>query len=428
MPAPAKLLTYYGDDFTGSTDVMEALAIHGVKTLLYTRLPSAAEALEADSYQAIGLAGISRSQSPEWMDTHLPGIYAWLKSLQARFCHYKVCSTFDSSPQVGSIGRAIDVGASCFSQATIPLIVGAPQLRRYTFAGNLFAGYQGETFRIDRHPVMSRHPVTPMTEADLRIHLGRQTAQTVTLANHEPTAGIVLFDVHDAATQRAAGDWLLSLPEGALPFVAGSSGVEYALMKALEGSADVPGSASFAPLEPLSQVAVVSGSVSPTTERQIKYAGAHGFDLLAIDTLALARREPSVIASAVHAALRSLGAGRSPLVHTAAGPSTDLRGALDAIPGGRENIGVGLGVILRDILQRNGLRRAIVAGGDSSSHALGQLDIFALSTRLPLPESPGSPLCRTHSANPQFARLEIALKGGQVGRDDYFVRLRDGLT
>ena len=94
----SRLLSYYGDDFTGSTDVMEALASHGVETVLFTRLPTASEFEPYKNHEAVGLAGTSRSQTPQWMDEHLPPIYAWLKSLSARFCHYKVCSTFDSSP------------------------------------------------------------------------------------------------------------------------------------------------------------------------------------------------------------------------------------------------------------------------------------------------------------------------------------------
>src|SRR5689334_1501424 len=104
------LLSFYGDDFTGSTDVMEALASHGIETVLFTRKPSGDEFKPFAGYQAVGLAGTSRSQTPEWMDANLPGAFAWLKSLGARFCHYKVCSTFDSSPTVGSIGKAIDIG------------------------------------------------------------------------------------------------------------------------------------------------------------------------------------------------------------------------------------------------------------------------------------------------------------------------------
>ena len=133
----------------------------------------------------MGIAGTSRSQTPEWMDEHLPRHFSWLKQLGARFCHYKVCSTFDSAPHVGNIGRAIEIGRRVFGQSITPLVVGAPQLKRYTAFGHLFAGYQGETYRIDRHPVMSRHPVTPMDEADLRRHLARQTELPVDLVPAE---------------------------------------------------------------------------------------------------------------------------------------------------------------------------------------------------------------------------------------------------
>ena len=101
-----RLLAYYGDDFTGSTDVMEALATHGIDTVLFTRLPGPEEFAPFASYPAMGLAGTSRSETPAWMSERLPPIFAWLKSLDARVCHYKVCSTFDSSPAIGSIGRA----------------------------------------------------------------------------------------------------------------------------------------------------------------------------------------------------------------------------------------------------------------------------------------------------------------------------------
>src|SRR3954447_15763126 len=99
------LLSYYGDDFTGSTDVMESMALHGVRTVLFTRIPSEEERGRFTGYEAVGIAGTSRSQTPQWMDEHLPEYFHWLKGLGARFCQYKVCSTFDSAPHVGSIGR-----------------------------------------------------------------------------------------------------------------------------------------------------------------------------------------------------------------------------------------------------------------------------------------------------------------------------------
>jgi uncharacterized protein YgbK (DUF1537 family) len=369
------LISYYGDDFTGSTDVMEALASHGVKTVLFTRLPTQDEFHPFTEHQAIGLAGSSRSQTPEWMERHLPPAFEWLRALDARFCHYKVCSTFDSSPAVGSIGRAIEIAQRVFNQVTVPLIVGAPQLKRYTFAGNLFAAFQGELYRIDRHPVMSRHPVTPMDEADLRIHLGRQTRQTVRLAKPGMTEpGIYMFDVVDQQTQVKAGEFLLSLPENALPFLAGSSGVEYALVKALEAQGQLPEQTAFADLPGVERMLTVSGSVSPTTERQIRYALANGFDGIAADTLQLgSENNEAEIARLIEAASALLDQGKSPIIYTALGSATDKGAALDA--SARQRLGRALGQIARNCVERFRLSRLVIAGGDSSSHALGELDI-----------------------------------------------------
>ena len=123
-----------------------------------------------------------------------------------------------------------------------------------------------------------------------------------------------------------------------------------------------------------------------------------------------------------------MGEGRSVLVYTALDAETDRGGPLDQIPGGRHRVGQGLGRIARACIEAFGLRRAILAGGDTSSHALGELDVFALTTRFPLLATPGSPLCTAASADARLDGIEIAMKGGQVGGDDYFVALRDGLA
>jgi 3-oxoisoapionate kinase len=429
------LLSWYGDDFTGSTDVMESMALSGVRTVLFTRIPTDAERARFEGFEAVGIAGTSRSETPSWMDRTLPRHFEWLKGLGARFCLYKVCSTFDSAPHVGSIGRAIEIGRSVFGQSMTPLVVGAPQLRRYTAFGHLFAGYQGETYRIDRHPVMSRHPVTPMAEADLRIHLSRQTSLPVGLVPAHLTGdddevdrviaaagGIVLFDVLDMATQLQTGRQLIRLAHRLGPFIAGSSGVNYALVRALG-----LGGTRFSALAGVDRIIAVSGSCSPTTARQIRHALAHGFTGLHADPLELAGDDgEQAVRRITEETARILGAGRSVLVHTALDPGTDRGTRLDAIPGGRHRVGRALGRIARRAITGCGLRRAILAGGDTSSHALGELDVFALTTRFPLPATPGSPLCTAASADPALDGLEIAMKGGQVGGDDYFVALRDG--
>nr|WP_306766307.1 four-carbon acid sugar kinase family protein [Shinella pollutisoli] len=426
------LLCYYGDDLTGSTDVMEALATRGTPTILFTGIPTAEEAARFPGRRAVGIAGTSRSETPAWMDAHLPPVFAWMKESGAALCHYKVCSTFDSSPAVGSIGRAIDIAAAVFGQACTPLVVGAPELQRYTAFGNLFAHFGPDIFRIDRHPVMRRHPVTPMDEADLRIHLGRQTEKSIglvdflrlknglppeELSRRADADAILLFDVLDEETKAATGRHLWSLRSDCR-FVAGSSGVEYALVAEAAGTPlsgkvrAVPGPGGRGP------IAVVSGSCSPTTARQIRHALENGFAGIPVDPAALAEGAEPAVRAALDAAAAALGAGRSPLLYTALG-SAD---AADAIDG--HAIGRGLGRILAGIVRRHGLGRVVVAGGDTSSHAIKELSISALELLAPLPGCPGSPLC-TAFLKTEGEELEIAFKGGQVGTDAYFTIVRD---
>ncbi|NUQ28317.1 MAG: four-carbon acid sugar kinase family protein, partial [Acidobacteriaceae bacterium] len=174
MRAPL-LYTYYGDDFTGSTDVLEQLARGGIPSALFLSPPTVEDLALVPGLRAYGIAGESRSQSPEWMKQNLPSVFRSLQAAGAPITHYKICSTFDSSPRMGSIGCAMEIGQEIFEGHTVPIVVGAPHLRRYVWRGRLYAaGPDGRVLRIDRHP-MSRHPVTPMCEADLRRHLCAQT-------------------------------------------------------------------------------------------------------------------------------------------------------------------------------------------------------------------------------------------------------------
>jgi uncharacterized protein YgbK (DUF1537 family) len=442
------LLTYYGDDFTGSTDVLEALARAGVRTALFLD-PPRPEQLSGRfaDLKAVGVAGMGRSMTPGQMDEALPPVFERLGRLGAKLFHYKTCSTFDSSPEVGSIGRAIDIGQRTFASPFVPLVVGAPILRRYCLFGNLFATVGDETFRLDRHPTMRCHPVTPMDEADLRAHLARQTPKTTALMDILHLSGppaevdrrfemllasrpdIVLFDVLDEPRLEEVGRliWTRAIGDRHL-FAVGSSGLEYALTAHWRASERPSGPEGFLSPGPVEAIAVVSGSCSPTTRDQILWAREHGFAIIEVDSGSLLDPEQAdgERGNVVREAIAALRRGRSVVICTAVAPDDPriaqaLRlGNERGLPphATRERIGDQLGRVLRELLDATSLRRVVVAGGDTSGHVVRQVGIEVLEVVMPL--APGSPLCRASSGRTSVDGLEIALKGGQIGRADFF--------
>jgi len=425
LPSEGLILAWYGDDFTGSGAVMEVLSFAGLPAVLFLDPPTPEMLARFPGVRAVGLASDARTRGPDWMRAELPRAFAALRGLGAPMLHYKVCSTFDSSPETGSIGTAAEIGME--PGDVVPLIVAAPAIGRWQTFGNLFARAGDGIHRLDRHPTMARHPVTPMDDADVCAHLARQTDMRTGLIDlldlkagrgsarlaEERAAGggIVALDVIDDQTLAAAGE---ALWQTAPAFVIGSQGVEYALVAAgrAEGLIGVPDAAQS--LEPVERIAVVSGSCSPVTAAQIGRAEADGFDVIPLDPSD--SDWESGLEIATRAALASLSAGRSPLVATA-------RGASD--PGVRDGgrIGTGLGRLLDRLVREAGVTRAVIAGGDTSSFAARGLGLMALTAENPV--APGAALLRGHRAD--GGSLEIALKGGQMGPPEYFVRIRDGM-
>ena len=453
-------LAFYGDDFTGSTDALEVLAFAGLRCALFLDPPSAETLQEFDGFDAIGIAGDSRGMSPAEMDDQLPAIFKALADLNAPIVHYKVCSTFDSSPSIGSIGRVMEIARQTFGATFIPIVAATPALARYCVFGHLFArsGTDGKTYRIDRHPIMSLHPVTPMDESDLTRHLARQTtlsidkfvvanfagdragldAQLAALISDRPDA--VLFDGLTPAHMLEVGRLLDAHARRHQPaFVVGSSGVEYALTQwwRERGQKEFSSSnyASFAAVE---KVLAISGSASPLSALQIDAAVAAGFVDMPVDASALvdAHRWEAASSKLVSDVLALLQQGRSVMLHTARGPADPRIEAMiaslvspstsreQAKHGGGRLLGMRLGLIVQAILLAAPLRRLLLSGGDTSSQITRVLapDALEIEARL----APGAPLCRVISKRPHLSALQIALKGGQMGDESYFVKALQG--
>jgi 3-oxoisoapionate kinase len=447
---PGLLLSFYGDDYTGSSAVMEVMTFAGLPTVLFLDVPTPERLARFAGYRGIGIAGVARSRSPDWMDRHLPPVFRALAELGAPVSHYKICSTLDSAPHVGSIGRAAELAAPLLGGEWHPLVVAAPAIARYQAFGNLFAvAADGGRYRLDRHPGMSRHPVTPMDEADVRVHLGRQTGMRIGLVDciamkggegdgalereRAGGAAIVALDVIDDETLIEAGR-LVWERDGSRVFAIGSQGLEYALVAYWRSAGLIPAEPPAIRAAPVDRIACVSGSCSPVTAGQIRFAVENGFVGIRIDVKRAV--DPDAwereLDRAGEAALTVLGQGADPLVFSALGPDDPavaaMRSAVEvagvAMDEVNDRIGTGLGRLLDHVMRKAGLRRGVIAGGDTSGHAAMTLGIYALTALAPI--APGSALCRAHSDDPAHADLEMALKGGQMGAVDYFRAAKQG--
>ncbi len=421
MVGPAPHYGWYGDDFTGATDTLATLAERGFKALLFLGIPTPEQLAAAGPLDAVGIAGATRSMAPAEMAPVLDTAGRFFAGLGVRLMHYKCCSTFDSAPHVGSIGAAVAALKPHFPNPLVPILGGQPNLGRYCLFGQLFAaaGTGGEVHRIDRHPTMSRHPVTPMAEADLRRHLAEQRLKPIGLVDyraHEGSGGAaaldktrtggaqaVLFDV-SRAEDLAAIAGILREPLAAGPMLAvGASSVA---QMAAELEPDRVGTApSAASLLQAGPVLALVGSLSPVTRAQVENAA--GFSRLEIDPARL-------LGEAGHAdelrrqALALLGAGDTML----------MTRPPDGEPLAPRAVAEATGRLLREIMREARVARLLVAGGDTSTLAIEALDVWGLSYRAPMVA--GAPLCRAHSTAEHLDGLDIVLKGGQMGPPDFF--------
>ena len=451
-------LAFYGDDFTGSSDALEVLASAGLKCAMFLTPPSVDLLHALGEFDAIGIAGDSRAMSPAEMDETLPAVFTAIKNLSPELVHYKVCSTFDSSREAGNIGHVISMASEIFGKQAVPVVAGNPALGRYCVFGNLFAFSRTDhkVHRIDRHPVMKAHPITPMQEADLALHIGQQKPLTFArvdisqLDNEEKLQKVpdlltgpedaILFDGATPAHLTAIGNILTAAAERSAPrFVVGSSGVEYGLIQHWQASGRIDHQPQAEPLlSPVEQLLVISGSASPLSKLQIDAAINHGFADIAVEASALVSvTEKAAAAQAIiEQAVSLLQRGENVVIHTAKGPDDPRIAAMIAsmvndgatpaaakMQGGKA-LSIELGHITRKIIERHPLRRIVVSGGDTSSQVTKVLSPDALVIQSCI--SPGAPLCKLLSGDPQLSGLEIALKGGQMGEEGYFVKALTG--
>jgi uncharacterized protein YgbK (DUF1537 family) len=409
---------FVADDFTGATDALWQFRRLGLTGSLVTD----AGRLH-DAYDVIGIATTARA-SADPVPVVLPVLKA-VAALRPLVIQYKVCSTFDSSPAHGSIGAVIAaLHREGLAGGPVPVLAAQPELGRYTWFANHFVRSGAEVDRLDRYPPMRDHPVTPASEADLRIRLAEQGAGRVGWLPAAPAPSEEAYRalgedaafVADAQTEehvRALGRLLLAdaRSRGGPLYCVGSGGLSHALACAHAAGAGKPREPE--PLGPAAPVLVVSGSRSPITARQIDTAERAGWRVLDASGGLRDGTRGGSFAGLLAEVTESLGEGRHTIVQSTRGPARDPA-AIGDLLGRIASVAVRAGLV----------GRLVVAGGDTSGQVVAALGARSLDVVAAL--APGGPVCVLSSGDPACDGLEVALKGGQVGGADYFLRAADG--
>lgn len=434
---------FYGDDFTGSVDALLQFRRTGLDGVLVTSPDALARAGEAD---VVGIAGIARSLPTAELESEVRPAFEALLGLEPAVLQYKACSTADSSPEIGSLGRVIEIGRALMGTAPVPVLFAQPDFGRYTAFSHHFAADAGEVYRLDRQPTMANHPVTPMTESDLRLHLAAQTTLRVSGvhwpeyehaaavsdaldSSRDDTDVVVLDALTDAHLATLAPSLLAprpgftadSTPSSISPlfrtrFMVGSGGLSRALglgaaEPAVAESALKSGSErKSVEIEEVGAagagVLVLSGSASDLTWRQVRAAENSGFTV--IDLFAAGAHDRAVSATL---------AGGGVVVYSSRPDGQRMASSAE--------IEERLAAIGTAVLQQRPDTRLVVAGGDTSGNVLRRLGIDSLR----IVSNPWGivSLCRAEGAADHLrGGIEVALKGGQMGHDNLFDDIRSG--
>ncbi|MGO1767684.1 hypothetical protein CAP48_06095 [Advenella sp. S44] len=443
---------WYGDDFTGATDTLAVAARANLRSILFLDVPTDAQLARVGPLDAIGIAGTARGMDPQQMQDYLPQIGNFFRDQHVPVLHYKCCSTFDSAAHTGNLAAAVRILGDYVGAPFALFVGGQPDIGRYCCFGNLFAaaGESGQVYRIDRHPTMQCHPVTPMHEADLRLHLQSQAMADVTNipytayqqhpalldaqvdrsvqsyrsanANGKMNTG-VLFDVSDSRQLASVGRQILRIVnDHSTALVVGSSVVLQAVVAAEnigESFHRAPERVMGDPQRPVQTgpTFVLAASLSPVTAAQVQAASGY---------VKLPLKARSLLNDAVYRTEQcqricdELNANRNVLAYV------DQKNGRDcAIKSGDLATATARFVHLTlQLSAERGIRMGQlgIAGGDTSSQAIAHLGVWALSYSTVL--SPGVTVCSMHSDNPALHGLTVMLKGGQMGSEDIFDKFR----
>ena len=411
------VLGVIADDFTGATDVASVLVRARLRTVQVIGVPEGA----APRADAVVVALKSRTTRAADAVRESLAALRWLRAAGARQFYFKYCSTFDSTP-AGNIGPVAEALMDALEAPFAIACPAFPENGRTVFRGHLFVGDQ-----LLSDTGMREHPLTPMTDANLVRVLQAQTLGRVGLLRHDTVAqGTVAISARiDAlrgegvrlAVADAIDDRDLRALAAAcidLPLITAGSGVALGLPEAYAARGWVVLDADAARLDEVGgAAAVLSGSCSTTTYAQVQHWQQAGRPGLRIDPRQLAAGEP--VATQALAWAREHLAASPVLVYATATPD-DVKAVQAAL--GVEAAGRLVEHCLAEVaagLQALGVRRFVVAGGETSGAVVQALQVKTL--RIGANIDPGVPWTQAESRP-----LLLALKSGNFGSVDFFTK------
>ena len=417
------LLGSVADDFTGATDLCNTLVKAGMRTIQLLGVPR--PNLEVPDCDAIVVALKSRSNPVGEAITMSLAALDWLRVRGARQFYFKYCSTFDSTAR-GNIGPVAEAMLDALGEDFTVFNPAFPTNKRTVYQGYLFVGDV-----LLSESGMRHHPLTPMTDPSLVRVLQRQSKGRVGLvpyavvvkgpaAVREAFAQLRSEGVRHAVLDSITDDHLLTLGEACadMRLVTGGSGMAMGLPANFFRNGMLQPGQSYALPQVAGASAVLSGSCSVATQAQVaQMRQAH--EAFQVDPVAIAQGR-DVANEALDWASSRLGA-KPILIYSTADPQR-VSAAQDKL--GREHAGAiveeTLGKIAKGLVA-SGVRRLVVAGGETSGAVVSALGVHGLYIGREI--DPGVPW--TYSiGEPELA---LALKSGNFGTPDFFTKAFDRL-
>ncbi|ULK96539.1 3-oxo-tetronate kinase [Bradyrhizobium sp. I71] len=406
------------DDYTGASDLANTLTRAGLRTVQTIGVP--ADDLALPEVDAVVVSLKSRSIEAGLAVSRSRAAETWLRGRGAGHVLFKICSTFDST-DAGNIGPVMDALRADSGEAVVLVTPAFPETGRTVYQGNLFVG----AVPLNESPLKD-HPLNPMHDSNLVRVLARQSntqiglvdlatvtrgaeavrARLAELAGKGIGAAIIdaVFDRDLETIGLVAAEHRLSV---------GASGIGLGLARALVSTGRVKAAATSDAGAPVGgPAACLAGSCSQATLQQIANAER---------IMPVLHLDPDRIITGADEVQRALGWAAPRLaegpVLIASSSTPDQVAALQARHG-RDAAGHAIEQAMADIaesLVKSGVRRLIVAGGETSGAVVDRLKIPGFLVGVEI--AAGVPVLRAVGAE---SDMLLALKSGNFGGAEFF--------